>query len=68
MSDVHIALYLSRLRVEEMSRRATFLESLGPAPESGVLPRFQRRVVHLPGVVEVRRGGGPVRRSERRAA
>lgn len=53
----HIAFEAARMRVEQVSRRATLMGSLGQVPNPRPLLPFQRRrVVALPGVVELKRG------------
>lgn len=52
----HIAYEAARIRVEQVSRRATLMGSLGQVPSPRPLLPFRRRVVALPGVVELKRG------------
>ena len=52
----HIAFEAARIRVEQVSRRATLMGSLGQVPSPRPLLPFRRRVVALPGVVELKRG------------
>jgi len=51
------AFELSRLRLEEATRRAGLAATLGEVPQPRALFPFRRRVISaLPGVVEVRPG------------
>ena len=55
MND-HIAFEAARIRVEQVSRRATLMGSLGQVPSPRPFFPFRRRVIALPGVVELKRG------------
>ncbi len=51
----HIAFESARIRVEQVNRRATFMGSLGQLPNPRPLLPFRRRVISLPGVVELKK-------------
>ena len=55
MND-HIAFETARIRVEQVTRRATFMGSLGQVPTPRPLIPFRRRVIALPGVIELKKG------------
>lgn len=51
--DVNSHLVVTRLRTERAERRATLRATLGPAPEPERVRPFTRRVIPLPGVVDI---------------
>jgi len=65
-----LALELSRIRIQHMNDRATLKSRLGELPAGQPLFSFRRRVVSLPGTVEIRRSTvpGEPSRTETRAA
>lgn len=53
MLTPELAIELTRLRIEEVSQRATLVSRLGELPPTPSLLAFRRRVVPLAEVVEV---------------
>ncbi len=51
----HIAFETARIRLEQVDRRATFMGSLGQVPNPRPLLPFRRRVISLPGTIELKK-------------
>jgi hypothetical protein len=51
--DTHSHLLEMRFRTQLAERRATLLASLGPAPEPIRFRPFARRIIALPGVIDI---------------
>ena len=54
MND-HIAFESARIRVEQVTRRATLMGTLGQVPSPRPPLPFRRRVIALPGVIELKK-------------